>query len=172
MIRDRIHDFVATWNTHTIRGQKGRPYLIPGQPALLYRGILDKPSPQHVEQNVGWSVDQPLLAELQDLVSSYDLDGFLPEVTLQCCLRYLSEKYPGHHYPIKYTDKHSEIYTKLRQQLRNHEQTRQLPVIQLLPAPVGNMAWIRRVREALGNEIDDVFGDYSGSEDEESDEEY
>ena len=160
MIREQIHDFVMAWNIHPIRRQKGRPYLIPGVPTMLYRGIFDKAPPQLVEPNVGWDVNEKQMTKLQEMVAPYDLDRYLPEATLQCCHRYLEEEAPGQDYPIKFTDGHSVLYTKLRRRLRHHEETKLLPAIEVVPSTVGNLAWIKRVRATLGlegNELDDGF---------------
>ncbi len=161
MIRKAIHDFVVTWNFHRIRKQSDRPYLISGRPCDLFKGILkEQPLDHDVGQNIGWEVDQVILAELRELVEPYDLNEYLPEDTLQCCLQYLDIVAPGNGYPILPEQDHEGIYTRLRQRLREHEYARREPSIRLLASPTGNLEWIEL--NAVG--LDELEGGGSVSE--------
>ena len=67
ILRDEIFSFVRTWNSHYIRKQKDRPYVIHGKPYMNYN------HPPEGVYNHGFSIDRELLKELQKDVEEWGI---------------------------------------------------------------------------------------------------
>lgn len=59
IIRAEVFSFVRTWNSHYIRKQKNRPYVIHGKPYMNYN------HPPEGVVNYGLSINNELVKELQ-----------------------------------------------------------------------------------------------------------
>ena len=66
ILRQEVLEFVQLWNTHRIRKQPKRPYLVPGIPFMLYHHPEDSDG-----QQSGVGVPEALLAPLQQMVQTF-----------------------------------------------------------------------------------------------------
>jgi hypothetical protein len=65
IIRKEIHDFVKTWNVHSIRNQPKRPNAVTGQPIVNYHW------PKGTVRDCGFIPDTDLLAHLKEQVADW-----------------------------------------------------------------------------------------------------
>ncbi|KAE8378344.1 hypothetical protein BDV26DRAFT_304335 [Aspergillus bertholletiae] len=128
IIRQRIHAFVRLWNIHTIRRQSKRPHSVSGRPAQLYffpsGDIQDYGTRNKRLQNLdtlNWCTEQ--LKQLG--CSNGTINGFA----------IFSESDDS--------QAHAEIYLQLRDRVRAHMESGELPVLDLLLKLVDNWPTIQ-----------------------------
>lgn len=87
IVRKEVYEFADLWNVHKIRPQKNRPSIVTGKPVVLYF------MPPNDELDFGKIIPDncPKLQELRKDVESYDLDEYIPQDTMQFCLKALEE---------------------------------------------------------------------------------
>ncbi len=84
-IRQEVGQFVHLWNTHTIRKQKDRPYLVTGKPWVLHANM----DGEYDDYRIDITPDQ--LAATRDRVPVFDVEQYLPERTLAWCETWLKD---------------------------------------------------------------------------------
>jgi hypothetical protein len=139
IIRHAVDRFVHLWNRHQIRPQANRSYAVPGRPWMNYH------HPPKDIRDYGVRPDAQKVAEMQELYSDWDIDAFLPQVTLNWCHVALQET--GYQLPINHTDmidgtpKHTLAYIDLRAELFAHINSGEEPHLGLLVKPINSYDW-------------------------------
>ena len=134
-IRSEFTEFVRLWNTHRIRKQPTRLYVIPGVPSKLYNFYY-----LHSTPDFATSIDFNQLRTLFQIfrVDEYNLNTYLPNDTIAIYESFLAsisglpeiieDKYRSKPFLIE--------YRRLRVYLTEYIQSGQQPLISLLPKPV------------------------------------
>ncbi len=84
-IRREVAQFVYLWNTHTIRKQNDRPYLVTGKPWALHANM----DGEREDYKINITPDQ--LAAIRSRVPLFDVEYYLPEATLLWCETWLKD---------------------------------------------------------------------------------
>lgn len=136
ILRREIFSFVRTWNAHSIRKQKNRPNAVVGRPVRLYYYPPDDTA------NFGIPYDTACLNDIELRIGSYDTDGYLPVETHAWCKMQLQDMGfdPYKARLDRPEDRESPFhsqYLELRARAEAHINLGLVPVLGLLPNPVG-----------------------------------
>jgi hypothetical protein len=138
MIKDEFADFIDLWNSHKIRTQKNRQHVISGQPIDLYNRRDVRNWGVTISEDEDAADNQALRTMLEPL-QDIDLDSFLSTETEAWCTEQLSQiglydmNLDNHQRP------YITVYLQLRVRIREHQESGQLPVLQLTPKPQGGI---------------------------------
>ncbi len=157
VLRFEIASYIRTWNSHSIRKQKNRPFSVSGKPYMNY----NHPSPGVSDH--GLEFDEELLVSLQDNISDWgkfikipryyyiltyiiDPDKYLPYTTYQWTLAQLLELgFNPRKPPVNIGDDnlspYYRVYLNLRVRIQAHIQDNAEPVLALSRPPLGSFNW-------------------------------
>lgn len=156
ILRIQIVSFVRTWNSHNIRKQPNRPYLVPGKPFMNYN------FPPTGVQNQGIQFDIELFKSLQEDVREWgmfftslyylllnfiiDENEYLPAETFNWTRTQLLELNFDPESPPSTAGDHiltpfRTIYLELRARTKTHIQQGFRPFLQLSQPPTGAFNW-------------------------------
>jgi hypothetical protein len=79
LVRRDCYEFMEHWNTHRVRTQSNRPHTTSGKPWALYE------HPEAPAVQCGSIPSADLVDKLAEDLKDYDLDEYLPPVTLAWC---------------------------------------------------------------------------------------
>ncbi|PWY70881.1 hypothetical protein BO94DRAFT_560538 [Aspergillus sclerotioniger CBS 115572] len=142
ILRTQVSSYVHTWNQHTIRKQRERPYVISGRPFMNYY------HPEHTI-NHDLLVHEEFLQRLRNPVRGWDMAEYLPAETLEWCqgillgLGFDPEKPP----PVRPDEAEAPfrtIYLGLRERVIAHMLSGAKPGLALSEAPTGAFDWIEQ----------------------------
>ena len=129
ILRSTISSYVGTWNRHRIRKQPKHPWVVAGKPIVLY---------YQSRQDQKQYADPALLRILQQDTANWDADEYLPHETLNWCMQQLQEIGFNPLNPPPRDDSaqpYKSIYLELRQRAILHEQSGNLPILQICERP-------------------------------------
>lgn len=117
LLRKSCNHFIDTWNVHTIRHQKNRPYLPTGKVWSLYH------DPPEGVKNFATQPSHELLDMLMGEVNDWDPDRYLDESVMKFCATTLQKNgLPSRITKATKEDgTHHKAYILLREKLKEHE---------------------------------------------------
>jgi len=141
VIRREAHGFCELWNVHKIRKQSKRPNAVTGKPFMLYY------YPEKCEGlnifNHGRPVDTKEIETLRAPYSDWDVDEYLPTVTLTWIRAKLAEldvnlgSVRAENVLADGSRFHVDVYLRLRTLIRAHFASGDAPILNESPKPLG-----------------------------------
>ncbi|KAF1936682.1 hypothetical protein EJ02DRAFT_479412 [Clathrospora elynae] len=136
VLRRKIKSFLLSWNSHCIRKQKGRPNVITGKPNMLY--MCPPVGTEDFKQYLPQDEYDAILQE----TPPWDMDAILPAHTQTWCDNQLRNiGFNPHTHDLEKPDHRKRPFESFYLELRNcaalQIESGQLPILQLLRAPVG-----------------------------------
>ncbi|KAH7034781.1 uncharacterized protein B0I36DRAFT_316935 [Microdochium trichocladiopsis] len=136
IIREEFAEFTELWNGHVVRKQKNRPHVNPGVPWELYLSAQSRDYGVKVRDN---SPELSILRTMYEPLQNIEIDEFLSAETVTWGNRQLQElQFTG---VFRTADDlvrpYLWTYLQLRQRVRQHIDSGQLPQLQVIEPPRG-----------------------------------
>jgi hypothetical protein len=140
VIQDRLKSYILDWNTHDIRPQKAP--VIYGKVKDLY----ERPGPDVLDYKMSFRPDDLLLLQADLIqqhpaIEGFDLDEYLPPQTFEWCQTQLQQLGFDPHRPPplqanELSTPYRSVYLQLRHHAQLHEQSGNLPILEICEHPV------------------------------------